>query len=222
MYEKQDSLEEALSYYEKALEAAETINSNHARATILLHMSSVYQDKNLYEKALALNKQQIEIAKAEGNKILEAQGLENLAGLLSGRGNMEQSSQYYREAKSLYREIGSSESFFIVGNKLARNFLKQERYTEAVETSREVLKQAKTEGILEEMQSSLKILIEAYVEQKDFQNAFKTQRELIAVKDSLFNIEQEKQIAKMQTRYKTEQKEQEIALLRAKMRLSRD
>lgn len=216
LLQEQNSTDEALSYYEKAMDAAETINSSHAEATILLHMSSAYQDQELFEEALELNNQQIKIAKAGNSKFLEAQGLANLAELYQAQDNPERSNQYFREAKSIYAEIGYSESNLITSNKLARNYIGQERFTEAIKASRETLEQAKTSASMEQGKSALEILVRAYVQQDDYQNAFRMQEELTIVKDSLFDREQEQQIAEMQTRYETEQKEQEIALLRAR------
>ncbi|SHF56966.1 DNA-binding transcriptional regulator, CsgD family [Fodinibius roseus] len=216
LYQERDSIKKALSNYEKAMNAAERINSSHAQATILLHMSSAYQDQDLIEKAIALNNRQIEIARAENSRFLEAQGLENLAELYQDQGNIEQSNRYFREANSIYAEIGYSESTLITSNKLAQNFLVQERFEDAVAVCRETLDQAKASGSLERMESTLELLVQAYMQQGDYSSAFSTQEELTAVKDSLFNTAQEKQIAEMQTRYETEQKEQEIALLRTK------
>lgn len=216
LYQEQDNLEKALFYYEKAMDAAETINSSHAQATILLHMSSAYQDQELFKKALALNNQQIKIARTTNSKFLEAQGLENLADLYLDQENLEHSNQYFSEAKSVYEEIGYPESSLIVTNKLARNYLAQGQLPKAIETSNEALDEAQMLNSFEQMKASLEILVKAFDRQEDFQNALQAQTRLTAVNDSIFNNVREKQIAEMRTRYETEQKEQEIALLRAK------
>lgn len=221
LLQEQGSIDEALSYYEKAMNAAEAINSSHAKATILLHMSSAYQDQELFEEALKLINRQIEIARAENSRFLEAQGLANLAELYQAQDNLEQSNQYFLEARSIYAEIGYSESHLITSNKLARNYIEQDRFTKAIKVSRETLEQVKTSGSLEQEKFALEVLIQAYVQQEDYQNAFRMQEERSAVKDSLYDSEQEKQIAEMQARYETEQKEQEIALLEAKQERAR-
>lgn len=221
LLQKRDSLDKALFYYEKAMEAAKTINSSHAQATILLHMSSAYQDQELFKKALALNNEQIKIARTTNSRFLEAQGLENLADLYLDQENLERSNQYFSEAKSVYEEIGYPESSLIITNKLARNFLAQGQLAEAIETSKEALDEAQTLGSFEQMRASLEILVKAFGQQEDFQNAFKAQTRLTAVNDSIFNNVREKQIAEVQTRYETEQKEQEIALLQARQERSR-
>lgn len=215
LYQERDSTKKALSYYEKAMDAAERINSSHAQATILLHMSSAYQDQELFEDAIALNNRQIEIARAENSRFLEGQGLENLAELYQDQGNLEQSNRYFREANAIYTEIGYSESTLSTNNKLAQNYLAQERLEEAVAICTETQDEAKAVGSLDQVESALELLVQAYRQLGDYPNAFRIQKELTAVQDSLFDLEQEKQIAEMQTRYETEQKEQEIALLRA-------
>lgn len=213
LLQEQDSLDQALTYYQKGLSAAERLNSSHAQATILLHMSSAYQDKKLFEEAVALNNKQMEIAKAEDSKFLEAQGLENLAELYQNQGNMERSNQYFLEAQSLYKSMEYLQSAVLITNKLAQNVLRQQQIARAIKYGREALKEAKEIGSLEEAKSALQTLIDAYTQQGNFEQAFRIQANLTAVNDSLFNKEQEKQIAEMQTRYETEQKEKEIALL---------
>lgn len=216
LYQERDSLEQALLYYQKALEAAEALNSSHAKATIMLHMSSVYQDKELFEEALKLNNKQIDIARAENSKFLEAQGLENLANLYHDQGNLERSNRYFRESKSIYQAIGYPESPVIITNSLARNLLQQGAVTEAIEGGSQALSMAQTIGSLEESRKALELLVKAYTEQENYHLAYQAQAQLTAVNDSLYNKEQEKQIAQMQMRYESEQKEQEIALLQKK------
>src|SRR5699024_4300266 len=157
LLQERDSLDKALFYYGKAMEAAETIQSNHAQASILLYMSSAYQDQQLFEKALALNNKQIQFARAANSRFLEAQGLENLADLYLDHENLERSNRYFSEARSVYEEIGYPENRLIATNKLARNILAQGQLDSAIEISKEALDEAELIGSFRQMKASLEI-----------------------------------------------------------------
>ncbi|HYW35901.1 MAG TPA: tetratricopeptide repeat protein, partial [Balneolaceae bacterium] len=214
IYQNRDSLQIALSYYEKAMDAAKTIHSSHAQATILLHMSSVYRDQKLFQIALDLNRRQIRLAQIHQSTFLEAQGYENLADLYHDQDSLEQSNRYYRQAKLLYDRTGLSKQG--LSNKLARNYLKQGRIARAIFTIHAALTAARNTDLLTNRQTSLQLLVQAYADQGDFQDALKAQTKLMAIKDSLFNKEKARQIAQMQSRYKVQEKENQIDLLQKK------
>lgn len=208
---------EAISYFEKALKAADQINSVHkihAKAGILIGMSSVYQDQSLYDKAIDLLQQQLKLARDNESKILLARGYENLSGVLAAKGNIEQSNKYLIKAIALKKELGISTTASL--NELAQNYLAQQTFSQSITTAVKALALAKESGTLQNQSAILETLIQAYIGNNNYQQASKTQTQLAGVNSRIFNETKSRQIAEMQTRYKTNQKEQEIALLQKK------
>jgi len=72
---------------------------------------------------------------------------------------------------------------------------------------------AKKTGSLSSLMQIYENLADFYKQDHDYQNAYNTQEQYDIIKDSIFNIQKSKAIADMQTKYETENKEQQIAIL---------
>ncbi len=68
-------------------------------------------------------------------------------------------------------------------------------------------------GDLQRVAKSLEYMSDAYALKGDYINAYQYHTQYTALNDSLINIEKVKRISEMQTKYETEKKEQQIALL---------
>lgn len=213
-FKKQENYKQAITYFEKGLEAARNIKSIHrihAQASILLGMSSVYQDQQLYRKAIALINKQLQLANVNESRMLRGLGYKNLAELYQDQGDLERSNEYLKKVVTLRTSLGTS--FTDILNELAQNYIQQQKFSAAVNTAQRGLRLAKKSGSIQQEKALLETLIEAYNKQGSYQKAFRTQNELIAVNNTIYNREKARQIAEMQTRYETGRKEQEIALL---------
>lgn len=213
-YKDLKKYDEAIRSFNKALAAARNINSEHkihAIASIMLGMSSVYKDQKLYKQAIALTNKQLALAKSNESRMLQAFGYDNLGKLFQDQRNFERSNIYFKKAISLWEALGLSDAGTL--NELAKNFIKQKKYTKAVQTTRRGLERVDKSGSIQQKNALLKTLLEAYRKQGAYQKAVQVQNELIAVNKEIYNRTKGRQIAELQTRYKTAQKEQEIALL---------
>lgn len=216
-FKKMEKYDKAIAFFKKALKSANNIRSPHrvhAKANILLGMSSVYQDQQLFEKAIQLSHDQLKLARSNESRMLQAYGYENLAGLYMARGNFERSNQYLKRAIELYHSMGLNSSKLL--NSLAKNYIKQQKFAKALRVANQGLQQAKESGSVHDVKKLLKTIIHVYMMQKNYQQAFQAQTELIAVNARMYNQEKAQQIAEMQTRYETKQKEQQIVLLQEK------
>ena len=205
--------EEAIAVFKKALDAADRLGSSHAKATILLDMSRLYQSQKAYEDAIRVNKQEVESARQTGSLFLEAQGLENMGGIYSEMGNAAKAIKYLEAARSIFDTLNIGESAIRTRIQLARTHLNSSNYEEAVTFARQALERAGKETPYEVRFTILQVLNEVQIKQGNYQEVIRIQNELLALKDSAYSREQEQQISEMRTRYETQQKEREIALL---------
>lgn len=203
--------EEATRYFELALNAAKEMNSVHAQAGILLVMSSAYQDENLYDRAFGLNQELLEIAKLQNNKILLGRGYENLSGIYTEKGELERANEYYIKANQFYKEIQFPT--LPVTHKLMRNLIEQNKADKAIKIGEAALKETKETAAMQDRGNLIETLIGAYKKQEKPIKALGLQEKLITLNKQIFDTEKAEQIAEMQTRFETEQKEQEIKLL---------
>lgn len=206
--------EEASPYFDLALGAAEKMNSIHAQAGIMLAMSDAYKKEQYFKKALALNQKLLQIAKSSNNKILLARSYENLAGIHTEQDDLKLANQYLLQSITHYEAVGVPA--LPVVEKLMQNYLQQDNPSKAVEIGETVLKQTAGSENLQQRGSLFKMLASAYEKQGNYQKALESQNQLAEINQQIYSKEKSEQIAEMQARYETQQKEKEILLLEEK------
>lgn len=213
VYSAIDSTQQAVEAYKRALDASEQLPGAHAKATILMNLSSVYNDNNSYRQALQVNNQALALAREMSDKMLESWALKNIALTYRGLGDYSNANNYLLEARPLLKEIGQQENVVKNLNSSARNYFDMGELEKSIEKGAQAFEAAASVSAFELGIESLNILKNAYQQVDDYQNAVMVQDKIMAFKDSIYDAEQSRQIAQMQTRYETKQKEQEIALL---------
>jgi len=142
------------------------------------------------------------------------------AQLAAQTGNNATSSALYVQAlgyhhRSLELKEKEGDRFGISGSyiSLGQTYLEMKKYEEALEYFGKGLEIGKELGAKERQKNSYSGIATAYEEMNDAKNAYKYRLLFTAMKDSIYNDELSEQIAGMQTKYETEKKEQQIALL---------
>ncbi len=116
--------------------------------------------------------------------------------------------QAYQNAKENNQQLQMVQTLIELG-KVYQN----DDFAKALSAFREAESLANEMGIKFELKDIYEGLSLAYANQGDFTNAFKYQTQLIAAKDSLFNIETDDKIRGLQFDFDLEKKEDEIGLL---------
>lgn len=209
----QDSTRPAIEAYKKALTASEQLSGAHAKATILMNLSSVYNDNNSYQQALKVNNKALSLAREMSDKMLESWALENIAITYRGLGDYTKANNYLLRALPLVKEVGRQENVIKNLNRLARNYFDMGELEKSIDTGEQAFEAATKAKFYGEGREALRLLSEAYQQAGNYEKTISIQQNLIALKDSSFDREQSRQIAQMHARYETKQKEQEIALL---------
>ncbi|WP_246068355.1 tetratricopeptide repeat protein [Fodinibius sediminis] len=205
--------EKAFELMRRALDASEHLPGKHATASILLELSALYEEKQAYDDAIMANRQALALADSMENPVLKSLSLQNIAAVSAEMGAYKEANEHLQRALWLLETTGVKQEYIKVLNRMARNFLHLDLLAEAVDAAERALDEAMAMKAYELSQQSLFILTEAYEREGDFEQALDTQKRLNAIKDSIFDREQARQIANMQARYEMDQKQQEIALL---------
>lgn len=205
--------EQALKIMNTALDASKRLPGEHATASILLEISELYRNEKSYDLAREANREAMDLAQTMSDSRLEALSLKNIATLHAEQNNLKEQNDYLLQAIPLFEKSGMREEVIQSRYQIAKNYLNSESVIESIEMTEHGLDDAEDMESLELILEGLEVLIKGYKKIGDLDNALLTQEKLIEVKDSLFDQTRSRQITDMQTKYDTEQKEQEIALL---------
>ncbi len=209
---KPNTHNKALEYYLKALPLSEKINDLDAIGTAAVNLGEIYYENEDYTIALSYFEKSLNAYKnsSSGNVPYT---IINIGKVYAKKGEFETAIKFqieaYEMAKKLDAKLEMAQS--LLG--LADTYLLKEDYKMAL-TSYEEAKSIATEiGLNYELRDSYKGLAQTFAHQLNYKNAYKYQSLLTDIKDTLFNISNEKRIGLIQLNYDIDKKQGEIDLL---------
>lgn len=205
--------DQAIQKMNMALEASERLPGQHARASILLEISELHRDESAYRQAVVANQQALELAHKMSDNRLQALAFKNLALIHKEQKHWSQANIFLQRALPLFKQSGMLEEAIRMRNQLAENYLVMEDLSRSIEAGKRALERAEQVSAFQLQRFVLGVLVEAYRQSGELENALRAQSKLLAVEDSLHRRAQSRQVAEIQARYETKKKEQEIALL---------
>ncbi len=213
VYFNTGKFEDALISYKKALEISSDVKSKQGISKSLSSIGNVYEKLQNNDTALEYHLKSLRITEEIGEKIAIALSLMNIGNIYSKTKKHEKSLEFYEKALKVNEEIGdkngSAKSLLNIGilhsnkgNKAkALEYLKRGLTLASSINSKEIIMKCNEE------------LSEVYLKMDDYKNAYLFYKRHTAIKDSLLNEDNSKNMAEMQTKYGTEKKEKEIELL---------
>lgn len=208
-----ENYEDALKSYHKAIEIHKSIDNEYDLSISLTNIGNAYGEQGQYDSALFYYNESLEINTKLDNKAGVGYVLENLGSLYLNMGDLPKALNYQlkslaiREALPQKRELALS--LHKVG-KVYRELKDHEKSENYLLQSLEISKQLKAKPQILDNYEDLAILFEL---KGDFYKANEYQKQYRYLRDSLLNEEKINQIAVLETRYKTAEKDQQIILL---------
>lgn len=219
--------QEALVFYAKALNLAQKAADTFSLASIHRNIGAVY-----YELAND-NESYINYSKALNlHRSGAIKDVRTHMYLLISMGNTtiylakyKEAIALFEEAESMAKEINSPRAltyayigFSFCYKTMADESGKNSLYAQSIIYSYQALDLAQEAGLANEEYQVLIGMTGTYESMGDFENAFKTSKKEIALKDSLFNETKSAQFAEMKTKYETEQKDKENLILESQVK----
>ncbi len=201
----------AQEHFEKSLKIYPVIGSQTGRASSLMGLAIMLQDKGEFEEALKCHQEGIEIRKKENQHRALPTAYTNLSELYIVMGDTTNALLY------LEKSIRLSDSLGITASKVYASFLKgefltdQNRAEEAIPDLEYAIAWWEEKKSLKELPRALKKLATAYKMVGDYQKSVAVLEKMTLVKDSLFNEAKMTAVQDIETKYETEKKEIELA-----------
>lgn len=210
---QQNNTEKAISYYERAMHELEAMGSTHGAVSIMLDLSDLYEKKEAYSEVFSLNNEVYTFAKSSQNNVLLIESMFNFSRILHFQGNYEVSNDTLFSALEIIDESGLKIMQSMFQLLISENYLELENPKQAIFFSEQARESAKEQGDLSLEEDALQTMIRSYIAEENYTGAFEAQKDLMAIRDSIYTRQNEEQIARMQARYEISEKEKEIKLL---------
>ncbi|MFN8344161.1 MAG: ATP-binding protein [Spirosomataceae bacterium] len=208
-----------LKLYDACIEAnlrAEKIAEEHGfqmlLAAIYGNLGNVYFDKAAYQQALQYHLKSLRINQTLGDEQGMGNAYHNLGMIYRVRKQYGKALDYYNRSLTLDLKNNNLRNISISYSDLARLFLEQQQFQQALAYARKALTTARRFGSKNLEEDALSLLPIIHASLGNHEQALSYRKQHTQLSDSLQSADLSKQIAEMQARYQTEQKDHELNL----------
>jgi serine phosphatase RsbU (regulator of sigma subunit)/Tfp pilus assembly protein PilF len=209
----QEKYDEALKYYLRSLKIKEEINDKPGMAMSYNNIGSLFFAQKKIDEALTYFEKSLKLKKELGNKKGTATTYSNMGEIYLAQNKINLAFSYQLKSLEIATESKDKKGMLTAYSCIGAILEKKKKYTEAVTYYHKMLTLSKESNLKEGIMTSYKGLAEAYKADHNFDSALAYRSLYFEVKDTLFNKENFKQLAELNTRYETDKKEKEILLL---------
>ena len=212
----------SLDYFRKAAEWFTLAEDAEWQVLVLQNMASIYQETGQLDSALVMYTDALyryekpQVKQDAYQPLYEARRgmiLVNLANVLTSMGRHEEAIRYgERVANNATVELDEYTQMQLL-NALGRSYLAGGEVSRAEEQLQASVALARKLGNRIMTANALEYLVEVARQQGQYRIALAYQDEYVLLKDSLFEASRDEALTELATKYETEQKEREIALL---------
>jgi len=214
IYTSQGQYEKALEYSFKAKQNYEALGDKNGIAMTLNNVGRDYKRSGNYKEALKYLKQGSEIFREMKSRRSYSYTLNNIGEVYDAMKNFQRAQNYFNRSLKIKEEIKDQMGIAYTLINSGRTYRKLGQYQKSVQTLLRALNIATEINIKNEIRNANKELAETFEAMGDYPKALFYHKKYKEINDSIFNERNSKKTAELETRYETEKKEKEIALLK--------
>jgi signal transduction histidine kinase len=213
IYTEQGKYEEALKFFFLAIAIFEKLHDDYSLATLYNNIGNIYIYQNNYAEGFKNLLSSLDRFEKSGNKQGMAMIYNNLGTVYDKKGNYSEALNSHIRCLKVAEETG--EKRVIAGSlcNIGSTYVSLKNFSEARKYLDRGFAISKEIGAKDLIKEAYKSLIKLDTSVNNYKQAFNHYELYRIYSDSLFNETSSKQTAEMQTKYESEKKEKEIALL---------
>ncbi|MBW6483328.1 MAG: tetratricopeptide repeat protein [Vicingaceae bacterium] len=222
VYVEKKNYEKSIEYYKSALEISKDIENNKAKSTILGNIANVYLINNNYIEAEKYFIQALEITESIKNLSGQSTHLGNLGILYLKKKDFIKSLECLNKSLEIAKKIKDINSIAIVKGNIGELYFTIGEFEKAEIYLLEASRISEQEGYLDNLKEVSYNLSNLYTRIRDFKKALEHYKVFVTVKDSLSNIEAEKEFVRIELNHEFEKKEATAKMERKKNEVIKD
>lgn len=207
---KPATYQKALEYFQRSYKLSRAINDQYTIGTSSVNLGEAYYKMGDDKTALIYLNESVKAYEGTENLPYSL----NYIGRVYVRQQKFDSAVYthmkaYEYSKKLDTKLDMTQS--LVG--LAQAYLAQGNFNAAIDAYKKSLQVGRELNAVTELKDAYEGLTNAYASRSDYLNAFNFQKLLLAIKDTIYNINTDKKLGTLQFTFDLEKKESQISLL---------
>ncbi len=206
-----------LEYYQKALKIRQAKNDKPKIASLLENIGIVYLQLEQYSDAIDNFRETLSMREELGDESGKTQTLINIGTAHEGLGNLNQAlGNYIRAMNRMDDNENTSLKSKCLAN-ISDIYYAKGEFRKASEYALQSLAMAEKTGDRDDLRQSYEYLVKIFDTTRQYKRALDYYKLYTKVKDSISGTEISKQLQELETKYQTEQKEQQIELANVKL-----
>ncbi|RLD30736.1 MAG: hypothetical protein DRI72_10040 [Bacteroidetes bacterium] len=215
------AVDKAMKYFEEGLSIAKETGNKVGVANALTSIAAAYKSKGSLDTSLIFSRQALKI-RSELKMDRHIAGSEKSIGAtLIEMGRYTEAEFSLRRALSIFQKLNEKTGIVITNLNIADAMNRQGK-PEAIELAGQALQAAKEINNPNLLSYVYDKLSDFYAGNLDYAKAFEYQKKHEAIKDSLFTAEKERMLAEVETKFQSEKKDRDIALLQERAKVERN
>lgn len=214
----QKKLNAALQNYLRSLEIMKTINDNTGIIVASDNIGNIYEQLHDYERALRYYRKALQIKQNLNSIGAIAVSKSNVGMLYLKLNETNNAISFMQEAYKMNKLAGNKIEMANDAKNLGIIYTQLREYNNAEQYIRQSLAMAEEMNLLQLQKSNYGLLSNIYAQKNNYKKAYEYNHKFTVLKDSIFNIETQKQLDDIRTLYETDKKEQENKLLKEQAR----
>lgn len=220
VYYEQENFETAKHFIRQSLEIREELGDVRGVAACYTNIGSVYFHMHQYDQSVNYHQKALQLSRNLDDKNGLATGYNNIGAIYRKQGNFSLAADYLEKSLQIRKELSDKNGVSSAHISLANLYLdmasgqtapeKTKSLTLATQYGENAYEIALEIGSLPLQKNSAEVLYQTFKELNNYSRALDYAEIYIARNDSMFNEEKTNALAKMQTRFETEKKQQEI------------
>jgi len=221
LYEEQKNLVKAEKYYLKAFLVAKEIQDTTLMSSAYNNLANIYSARKEYKKALDYTFKSLVLSRKINDMFTVAMDLSNIGNAYEDLKDYSKAFNYYQQALHLSRKIQSARTISASLSNLAEIYERKQDIPRAIKYATESWLQVKNGGDVSDAMASLKQLQHLYALKGDYKKAYGFIQKYLALDDSVFSVQNETRLAKVQMNYAFKGKNQAFKLARERQKITK-
>ena len=210
VYERKDKTkDQALIYFERAMNGFKELGRMEEFCTTSANIGEIYLKRNDLDKAEKYFEMAIQASEGSINSCFP---LTKLGEVYAKRGNFVKSRTYHQRSIDIAKTANASMQLTDGLMGMAKVQSEEKDYKNAINTYQQALALSKSLDLAYQRRDAYQDLAKLYSLTGDFKNAFVYQNKLNALKDTLFNTDEQNKMQQMQFNFDLNQKQTQLDL----------
>jgi tetratricopeptide (TPR) repeat protein len=205
--------DKATEFYLNALSLYEKKGYEAGAGMAYGNLGNIYKGMRRFDQAFSYYKKSLLISKKSSEREHESIDLNNIGDLYLIQEEYDSANAFFKNSYDVAKAASYPRGMLLSRFNMAVVEYKLKNYSSAIQTFKQVLKEAQIVGQKDMVRDAYKLLSIAYSDMGQFQQALTHRIEFEKWKDSVVNEQYLNEVKELEIRYETEKKDQQIQLL---------